>query len=368
MDPSLTSELLVREISNYEILVVRSTRVTREVIAAGKSLSLIVRAGAGVDTIDIDAASEYGVRVANTPGCNADAVAELTFAHILACDRQIVGNTTHLQAGEWRKKLFLDCPGLKGRTLGLLGAGSVAQAVARIAKAFGMKVVIASLGFYPADAAQLGVEWAADSLELAQRSDVLSIHIFYSPESHHLCSKEFFGAMKPGATFINTSRGAVVDTEALVDALRTKNLKVGLDVYENEPAGGYGVFNQTELARLLASASAHVGGSTEQANEAIAAETVNVINTFVRTGEALHCVNIEREPQSDYVLTIRHRGVLSEIFQTITEKKAEVLTVNNQCLTGALSQTASIRIRGKVALETALQDVSGVLSVSVGSA
>jgi D-3-phosphoglycerate dehydrogenase len=365
MDPALTSQTLVDAIGTYQILIVRSTRVPRPVFAASKGLALVIRAGAGVDTIDVDAASEYGVRVANTPGCNAAAVAEVTFAHILACDRQIVNATTSLRAGEWRKQLFLNCPGLKGRTLGVLGAGSVGQAVARIAKGVGMRVIMASLGFEPCHAADLGVEWAPDHLELAKVSDVITIHIFYVPESHHLLSKQFFDLLKPGATFINTSRGALVDTPALIEAIKTRQLRVGLDVYENEPGGGTGDFAQAELANLACSATPHTGGSTEQANEEVANETLNVVRTFATTGEVLHCVNIDATPAADLVLTIRHKGVLPAIVAVIAGKNGEILTVNNQCLGGGKSQTAAIRVRGKEPVDEAILALPGVLSCSV---
>jgi D-3-phosphoglycerate dehydrogenase len=142
--PAIADQLLsatTSAIAGDQVLVVRSTKVTRAVITAGTSLELIVRAGAGVDTIDVDAATERGVFVATTPGCNSDAVAELAIGHILACDRAIVANAEHLRHGRWVKNQFLNCRGLHGRTFGVIGAGAIAQRVIRVAQALGMSVI-----------------------------------------------------------------------------------------------------------------------------------------------------------------------------------------------------------------------------------
>jgi D-3-phosphoglycerate dehydrogenase len=290
-DPSLTASSLPAAASSADILVVRSTKVTREVFAAAPNLSLVIRAGAGVDTIDINAATEFGVFVANTPGCNSDAVAELTIGHIIACDRQIVNNSESLRQGRWVKKTYLNCPGLHGRTLGVVGAGAIAQRVIRIAQALGMKVVCCAPELDDELANRLGVQRAADRIELARLSDAVTMHIPLLKETFHCCGTEFFEAMKPGAIFVNTSRGEVVDTEALVAAIKGKGIRAGLDVFEKEPAAGSGPFEGSELAKLLASCTCHIGGSTAQASEAVAVETLNVIRTFVQTGKALHCVN-----------------------------------------------------------------------------
>jgi D-3-phosphoglycerate dehydrogenase len=292
-EPSFTTADLVSNISSYQVLVVRSTKVTGAVFASATNLELIVRAGAGVDTIDVEAASRSGVLVCNTPGCNSDAVAELAIGHIIACDRQIVNNSSQLRSGRWVKGRYLNCPGLNGRTLGVIGAGAIAQRVIRVGQAMGMRVVCCAPELDASLASRLGVVRAADKFEVARSSDAISVHIPLLKQTFHYFGREFFEAMKAGAIFVNTSRGEVVDTTALVEAIQTKGLRVGLDVYEDEPSGGSGPFGGTELAKLLSSCTCHIGGSTEQASEAVAAETINVVRTWLRTGEALHCVNVE---------------------------------------------------------------------------
>ena len=361
IDPSITDKSLPDEIKDYEVLVVRSTKVTCQTINNAKNLSLIVRAGAGVNTIDIKAASDKGIYVTNTPGCNADAVAELTIGQIIACDRQIVSNSINLRSGKWTKKKFLNSQGLRGRTLGLLGAGNVAQRVIKIAHAIGMNIIVWSYFFDDNDAKRLGVTRVLDKMDVARDADVVSIHIPYMKETHHLISKEFFDAMKPGAILVNTARGEIVDTQALTNAIKEKGIRAGVDVYENEPSTGMADFDQSEFAKLLSSSTCHIGGSTEQASELIALETVKVIQTYIKTGEPLNCVNIDARPKCDQVLSIRHTGVLTNIIQYLSEKNAEILSLNNQLLTGGGSQTCSIRIKCKNINDVKIESLVGVL-------
>ncbi|KAK8834761.1 hypothetical protein M9Y10_030504 [Tritrichomonas musculus] len=363
MDPTITDKTLPNEIQDNDILIVRSTKVTRETIDKATNLSLIVRAGAGVNTIDIKAASEKGIYVTNTPGCNADAVAELTIGQIIACDRQIVQNAINLRNGKWTKKKFLNSPGLKGRTLGLLGAGNVAQRVMKIAHAIGMNIIVWSYFFDDNDAERLGVTRVLDKMDVAKNADVISVHIPYMKDTHHSISKEFFDAMKPGAIFINTARGEIVDTEALKNAIKEKGIRVGVDVFENEPTSGTADFNQVEYAKMLSSSTCHIGGSTLQASELIAHETIRVVETYIKKGEPLNCVNIEAAPQCDEVLSIRHTGVLPKILQYLSDKNAEILSLNNKVLSGGGSQTCNIRIKCKNCNGLKLNAVNGVLSV-----
>lgn len=346
MDPSISEKSLPNEINDYDILVVRSTKVTRLAIESAKSLKLIIRAGAGVNTIDINAASEKGIYVTNTPGCNSDAVAELTIGHLIACDRQIVQNSINLRNGEWKKENYLNCCGLKGRTLGLLGAGNVAQRVIKIAHAIGMEVIVWSYFFDENDAARLGVTRVLDKMDVARNSDAISIHIPYTSETHHLISKEFFDAMKPGAIIVNTARGEIIDTKALAEAIKEKGIKAGLDVYENEPASSSSSFDQSDFAQIISSSTCHIGGSTKQASELIANETINVVMTYIKTGKVLNCVNIENDPNCDSILSIRHKGALSQIIQFITKNNAQILSMNNELLKGGEGQICTIKIKG----------------------
>ena len=238
--------------SAADVLVVRGTAVTAAMLDAGR-LSLVVRAGAGYNTIDVAAASKRGIYVSNCPGKNAIAVAELAFALILALDRRVPDNVADLRAGVWNKTEYSKAAGLYGRTLGLLGSGNIGREMIRRAASFGMHVVLWSRRVAGEDrlmneseARELGVEsaWrtipvaiAPSPAEVAARVDVLSVHLALSPETRNLVNREVLDRLRDGAFFINTARGEIVDHAALAEAARTKHLRIGLDVFANEPSG-----------------------------------------------------------------------------------------------------------------------------------
>ena len=222
--------------SKADVLVVRSTKVTAEMIEAPE-LSVIIRAGAGYNTIDVAAASQRGILVTNCPGKNSQAVAELAFGLILACDRRIPDNVIQLREGKWNKKEFGKAKGLYGRTLGLIGMGKISQEMIARAKAFGMTVMVYSRWMTPDVAAALGISRAETLDDIARMSDVVSVHVSLTKESRGMLGASFFDAMKPGATFVNTSRAEVVDQAAMLAGAKAKGLRLGLDVFEGEPAG-----------------------------------------------------------------------------------------------------------------------------------
>ena len=272
-----------------DVLIVRSSKVPAGVLQGASGLRAIIRAGAGVDNIDAAAATERGIGVANCPGMNSVAVAELVFAHLLACDRRVPEQTAQLRAGTWNKKEFsTGARGLKGATLGIIGLGSIGQAVARRAAAFEMSV-IGWEKFQTARWAQaMGIRWGGSDrvglLALARESDAVTVHVALVPETRRMCNAEFFAAMKPGATFINTSRGDVADEGALIAAIRDRGLRAGLDVYENQPAAPKVDF-QTPMAQAAASLTHHCGASTAQAQEAVALEVVRIVKVLMETGK-----------------------------------------------------------------------------------
>src|SRR6266702_3269311 len=204
--PDSKDEALAEAIgsSQAEILIVRSTKVTRAMLEAGR-LSLVVRAGAGYNTIDVEAASERGIYVANCPGKNSIAVAELAFGLILALDRRIVDNAADLKRGVWNKKEYSKAKGLFGATLGLVGVGGIGKEMIPRARAFGMPVVAWSRGLSPEKAQSLGIERKDSPLAVAAAADVVSVHVALKPETKDLIDEKFFAAMKPGAFFVNTS-------------------------------------------------------------------------------------------------------------------------------------------------------------------
>jgi len=341
----LKAETLPGAVADVNILIVRSTKVTAATIQAAPQLSLIIRAGAGVDTIDIAAASGRGIYVANCPGKNTLAVAELAIGLLIAADRRIVEATNALRAGAWKKKEFGDARGLAGRTLGILGYGAIGRAVAHRARALEMKIAAWSPLDLTAEEAQAwNIDYCYTPEELAAKSDAVTVHLALTPETKHLVGKKFFDAMKPGAIFINTSRGPLVDTTALVEAIKQKKLRVGMDVFENEPAGGEAQFPHTELAALV-TCTPHIGASTDQAAEAIAAEVVRIIDVYLKTGRPPGTVNLcERSPATHRLVMrlLNQPGILAFILDGLRDEGINVAEVENIVFTGAQAGCCSL--------------------------
>ncbi|HXE75303.1 MAG TPA: NAD(P)-dependent oxidoreductase [Candidatus Xenobia bacterium] len=276
--------------SGAEALVVRSTKVT-EAMLEGSKLKLVIRAGSGYDTIDVAAATRRGIFVSNCPGKNSAAVAELAFGLLLALDRRIPDNVIELRRKKWNKKEYSQAKGIAGRTLGLLGLGQVGQRMIPRAKAFGMKVVAWSRSLTPERARELGVEYKSSPEEVAAVADAVSVHVALTPETKGLCGEKFFAALRPGAYFINTSRGGVVDYAALKRAVQEKGIRAGLDVFGHEPATATGDFTDDIVDLPGVYGTHHIGASTEQAQEAIAEETTRILQAYRDRGEVPNAVN-----------------------------------------------------------------------------
>jgi D-3-phosphoglycerate dehydrogenase len=340
--------------SGAQVLIVRSTGVTEPMLDAGH-LSLIVRAGAGVNTIDVAAASRRGIYVSNCPGKNAVAVAELTFALILALDRRVADNVADLRAGKWNKREFSKAKGLFGRTLGLIGFGNIGQEVARRARAFGMPVVVWSRRFAGNAEVRnraiegLNVEVLDSPESVIARSDIVSVHLALSKDTRGFVDAELLRHVKPGSMLINTARGEVLDYIALADAVKEKGLRVGLDVYANEPAGGDGRIDDPILALPNVIGTHHIGASTDQAQEAIAAETVRIVGTFVETGRVPNVVNLAKKTPATHMLVVRHRdkpGVLAHVFERLRDANLNVQETENIIFDGAHAAVARVNLDG----------------------
>lgn len=295
--PDVTPETLGEALkaAQADVLVVRSKKVKAPAIAAHPGLKMIIRAGAGYDTIDVSAAAAAGVPVCNCPGTNSVAVAELVMGLLIACDRRIPDQTADLRGSSWNKGEYSKARGLKGMTLGVIGAGGIGREVIRRAQAFGMKCIAHSLNMTPERAADLGVEYGgktkADLLAMAARCDAISVMVAANKESEKMCDAAFFAAMKPGSYFVNTARGSVVDEAALAAAVREKGVRAGLDVFENEP-GEPKVSWTTALSSLPGVYTTHhVGASTDQAQNAVADEVVRIVKVFKTTGAVENRVN-----------------------------------------------------------------------------
>jgi D-3-phosphoglycerate dehydrogenase len=347
-DPKLKDEALAAAVEEFrpDVLVVRSTKVPEAVLAAG-ALKLVVRAGAGYNTIDVAAASRRGIYVSNCPGKNSIAVAELTFALILALDRQIADNVAALRRGEWNKSGFSTARGLFGRTLGLIGLGQIGREVALRAGAFGLPVVAWSRSLTTDVARLLGVQRMDSPIDVARAADIVSLHIALNAQTRGLIDSVFFDAMKPGAYFINTSRAEIVDQAALARAVKEKGIRAGLDVFAAEPAGGTGEFTDDIVKLPGVYGTHHIGASTEQAQEAIAAETVRIIRTFFQTGQVPNVVNLARTTPAVCALVVRHLdrpGVLAGVLDAIRAAEINVQEMENIIFEGAQAAAARIHL------------------------
>jgi D-3-phosphoglycerate dehydrogenase len=347
-EPDLKDEALTDAVgsSGAEVLIVRGTKVTRPMLEAGR-LSLVVRAGAGYNTIDVEAASERGISVANCPGKNSVAVAELAFGLILALDRRVADNASDLKRGAWNKKEYSKARGLFGRTLGLLGVGGIGKEMIPRARAFGMSVVAWSRSLTPERAQALGIERKASPADVAASCDIASVHVALKPETKGLIGEEFFAAMKPGAFFINTSRAEVVDEAALEKAVREKGIRAGLDVFAGEPTGGSGEVSAPIFQLPGVIGTHHIGASTEQAQEAIAAETVRIVREYIEAGRAPNVVNLARKSPACCLLVVRHYdrvGVLAAVFDRLKKAGINVQETENIVFDGAKAAVARISL------------------------
>jgi D-3-phosphoglycerate dehydrogenase len=347
-DPELNDAALTAAVrsTGADILVVRSTKVAAATLESGR-LSLVVRAGAGYDTIDVPAASARGIYVSNCPGKNSIAVAELTFALILALDRRVPANAADLKAGRWNKTEYSKARGLFGRTLGLIGLGRIGQEVLGRARAFGMRVVAWSPSLTAERAASLGAQRMASPTEVAAACDVLSIHVALNSGTRGLVDRAVLGALRPGSYFINTARAEVVDQAALYEAVRDRGIRAGLDVFAGEPPGGVGTVADRLFDLDGVIGTHHIGASTDQAQEAIADETVRIIREYVQTGRVPNVINLAKKSPATHLLVVHHYdrvGVLSAVFNQLKHAGINVQETENVVFEGATAAVARIHL------------------------
>jgi len=345
-----------------EVLIVRSTRVSSAILDAGR-LSLVVRAGAGTNTIDVAHASQRGIYVANCPGKNAIAVAELAFGLLLSIDRRIPDNVERLRAGQWEKKRFSKARGVHGLRLGLLGLGAIGVEMFHRAQAFGLDITAWTRRFDGEDRALTheealslgmsvrpgaGAVWLAPTPEaVARRSDVLSVHLPLTPETRQRIGASVFSALPDGAIFLNTARGELVDYAALRTAVETRGLRVGLDVFESEPTAGAAPFQDVLAQHPLVYGTHHIGASTDQAQEAIAKETVRIVQQYMESGRVPNVVNLCTRTPASHMLVVRHLdrpGVLAHVFEHLRKEGINVQETENIIFAGAKAAVARINV------------------------
>ena len=370
---SVNSDDLDQHIQGIEVLVVRSTRVTADALKAADQLSLIVRAGAGVDNIDVIAASDLGIHVCNVPGKNAAAVAELTFALLLAIDRHVVGGACDLRKGTWHKREYSIADGLMGKTIGIIGLGGVGLSVAERAKAFGLRVMGQRRSGRSPETEQrirqIGIRLTDTLEELVTHSDVVSIHVPFNEQTVKLVDENLLRSFKDEAILINTSRGEIIDEPALIQAMNERGIRAGLDVFCDEPASGEITITSALASHPSVVGSHHIGASTMQASRAIASGVIDSIAGF-ESGNPLNCVNEAPSGEGTSQVRVRHLdrvGVLASVLSTLRAADLNVQYMDNRVFSGKKAAVASIEVVGAVpmGLYDELVSLEHVLGVSL---
>ncbi|MGB9597610.1 MAG: hydroxyacid dehydrogenase, partial [Candidatus Poribacteria bacterium] len=260
IETKLSYEELIERIADYDALIVRSgTRVTADVIKAGKKLKVIGRAGVGVDNVDVNTATRQGIIVVNTPNANTISAAEHTLTLILALSRNIAPASASIKNGEWERQKFMGVE-VYGKTLGIIGLGRIGTEVAKRAQAFGMRIIAVDPYISPDVANKLNVE-LVDKQELFRRSDYITVHLPLNEETCDLLDESAFNMMKDGVKIINCARGGICNEKALYNAIISgKVAGAALDVFEHEPPIGNPLIS---LDSVLA--TPHLGASTKEA-------------------------------------------------------------------------------------------------------
>ena len=379
LKPTLQANELPEHVAGVDILVVRSTVVDQATIDASDHLGMIVRAGAGTDNIDTAAASAMGIYVCNVPGRNAVAVAELTMGLLLAIDRRIADNVVDLRAGRWNKGLYSKADGILDKKLAVIGVGEIGLALAERAKAFGMTVMAERRDARPERVQQrirsIGIRLAETRKALLGDADVVSLHVPGAEETRHLVDDEFLDQMNDGAILLNTSRGDVIDEEALLRAMDEKGLRAGLDVWPSEPGGKDGPFRSQLAAHPNVVGTHHIGASTLQAQRSIAEGTVAVIDAYL-DGRIINCVNLNERAVGQSCLRIRHLdevGVLAQVFEALRANGLNVQHMENQIFSGAGAAVATVYLGGDPSTDLldrleAIPEVLAVTSVPIDGA
>lgn len=269
-------DILGEKLKEFDCIVIRSaTRLTKEILDEGSKgkLKLAIRAGVGIDNIDIKHAESLGITVNNTPNASSDSVAELAIGHMFAVARFLGASNATMRKGEWNKKAYQGTE-IGGKTLGIIGMGRIGRSLAKKAEALGMSVV-----YYTIEGKHDDLKYEFISLEeLLTKSDFISIHVPYDKEKGSLIGDAEFVKMKDGVYLVNCSRGKVVDEKALLKALDSGKVSgAGIDVFEQEPTA-----NETLVNHPRVSVSPHIGAATREAQTRIGEEVVEKIKTFFK--------------------------------------------------------------------------------------
>ena len=363
--PELTRETLPGALDGVGILIVRSTEVSEAAIAAGKQLNLIVRAGAGVNTIDVPAASARGVYVANCPGKNAIAVAELAMGLVLSLDRRIADATADLRAGRWEKARYAAAQGLLGQRIGIAGLGSIGMEVLHRARGFGLEPYAWSRSLTQARAVKLDVGFARSLEDLASRSNILTVHLPFKKETRGAISRRVLEALPDHAILANTARAELIDYEALEDLIPKKHLRVGLDVFANEPDRGSTAFESPLFKAGTVYGTPHIGASTEQAQRAIARETARIVRAFLTEETVPNVVNICATTPARWAVVVRMLdkvGVLANTLGVLKRHGINIQEISNTVFEGATATCTKLRTSARPS-EACLKEIAAFTEV-----
>jgi len=373
-EPTLKDGALQQALSDIQpdTLVVRSTKVHDNHIEAGDKLALIIRGGAGVNNIDLESASVRGIYVANCPGKNAIAVAELVMGHLINLDRQISDNVESLRAHKWEKKRFSKGKGLYGRSIAVLGTGRIGQEVIRRAQAFGMNVRGWDIALDQETADAWGIQFCDTPLDACRDADAVTVHLPLTDNTRGLIDAPVLNALAPGGYVINTSRGGIVDEAALMQAANDRGIRAGLDVYANEPAANADRFEDAIADSTSVYGTHHIGASTAQASEAVGDEIVRIVRNYIATGEVLNCVNLAKQSPATHLLVLRHLdkvGVLATVLDLLRTANINVQEMENIIFRGASAACARIQMDSAPSkdLVDKIQSSSNIISISVVS-
>lgn len=364
--PTLRAEQLYGAMAGVGILVVDGRRVSPDVIARGDSLQMIVHAGPGPGDIALEEASVAGVFVTHCPTQHAVAVAELTLGLVLALDRRIVDNHNALREGRWSRGEFRDARGLAGRTLGILGYGTVGQEVARRARAFDMPVVAWCPSLASDLPAEYGVSFCNWPRELARQCEIVTVPPVEEPCEHELLvDAEFLESMAIGSYLVHVGHPAAVDETALADAIIKRKLRVALDVFSSEPLVETARFRSRLLDLPGVIGTQHIGPLTEQARQAAAAEVVRIIRAFLVAGETLNCLNVLERSPATWQLVVRARdavGVMAAILDAIRADGINAEEITTRVFRGARAAWCTIALDERPSTE-ALQAIRNLPEV-----
>ncbi len=292
----LDEKELKKAVADVDAIIVRSeTKITAEVLAAGKKIKIVGRAGVGVDNIDVAAASRQGVVVVNVPGGNTISAAEHTMALLLSLSRNIPEANTSVKAGEWKRSQFTGTE-LQGKTLGLIGLGRIGREVAKRAQSFGLRVI--GNDPYASEEYAKNFNIALSSLDdLYAQSDFISVHVPLTDTTKHLLNAKTIAKLRPGVRLINCARGGIIDEKALAQAISSGHVKgAALDVFEEEPPKKDNpLFG---LANVIV--TPHLGAATEEAQVKVAQELAETLRDYFLHGTVRNAVNLPAIDAEEY--------------------------------------------------------------------